>query len=56
MVKEKDIEYAEINAQNHVVILSSKEEDRYWLHTRGMAEFGRPDISIKDIEEYFCVG
>lgn len=43
----------EINAQNHVVILSSKEEDRYWLHTRGMAEFGRPDISIKDIEENF---
>lgn len=41
----------EINAQNHVVILISKEEDRYWLHTRGMAEFGRPDISIKEIEE-----
>ncbi len=41
----------EINAQDHVVILSSKEDDRYWLHTRGMAKFGRPDISIKDIEQ-----
>lgn len=43
----------EINAKNHVVILCSKEDDRYWLHTRGMIEFGRPDISIKDVEKDF---
>lgn len=41
----------DINAQNHVVILLSKEQDEYWLHTRGMAEFGRPDISIKNVTE-----
>ena len=43
----------DISAQNHVVILSSKEDGSYWLHTRGMAEFGRPDISIKNIAEDF---
>ena len=36
----------EINAQNHVVILVSEEEGGYWLHTRGMAAFGRPDYSL----------
>ncbi len=41
----------EVNAQNHVVILYSKEEDGYWLHTRGMAEFGRPDIGIHRVPE-----
>lgn len=40
----------EINAQNHVVILVSKIGDKYWLHTRGMSEFGRPDISMRDVE------
>ncbi len=41
----------EVNAQNHVKILFSKEENGYWLHTRGMAEFGRPDIGINDVPE-----
>lgn len=42
----------EVNAQNHVVILYSEEEDGcYWLHTRGMAEFGRPDIGIHHVPE-----
>lgn len=41
----------EVNAQDHVVILYSKEENGYWLHTRGMAKFGRPDISIENVEE-----
>lgn len=41
----------EVNAQNHVIILCSEENGNYWLHTRGMAEFGRPDIGIKDVPE-----
>ena len=41
----------EVNAQNHVVILYSREGDGFWLHTRGMAEFGRPDIGIYDVPE-----
>ena len=41
----------EINAQNHIIILCSEENGKYWLHTRGMAEFGRPDIGIKDVPE-----
>ncbi|MBR4163795.1 MAG: hypothetical protein IKR11_09760 [Solobacterium sp.] len=41
----------EINAQNHTVILVSEEENGYWLHTRGMTEFGRPDFSIHDVKE-----
>ncbi|WP_034490616.1 hypothetical protein [Butyrivibrio fibrisolvens] len=41
----------EVNAQNHVIILSSEDSDGYWLHTRGMAEFGRPDIGINCVLE-----
>jgi hypothetical protein len=41
----------EINAQNHAVILYSKEENGFWLHTRGMLEFGRPDIGIHGVSE-----
>lgn len=41
----------EVNAQNHVKILFSREGENYWLHTRGMAEFGRPDIGISDVPE-----
>lgn len=41
----------DINAQNHAVILYSQEENGYWLHTRGMAEFGRPDIGISGVPE-----
>ncbi len=33
------------------MILYSKEENGYWLHTRGMAEFGRPDIGIHRVPE-----
>lgn len=36
----------EINAQNHVMIFLSEDKDMYWLHTRGMIEFGRPDLSF----------
>ena len=41
----------EVDALRHVVILYSREGDKYWLHTRGMAEFGRPDIGISDVPE-----
>ena len=41
----------DINAQNHVKILFSEEADGYWLHTRGMIEFGRPDYSIQGVDE-----
>ena len=41
----------EVNAQNHVLIMFSKEENGYWIHTRGMAEFGRPDIGISNVPE-----
>ena len=41
----------DINPQNHVMILYSKEGKGYWLHTRGMAEFGRPDIGISAVPE-----
>lgn len=41
----------EVNAQNHVMILYSEEDGGCWLHTRGMAEFGRPDIGIHGVPE-----
>ena len=47
----------DVNAQNHVTIMISEENGRYWLHTRGVLEFGRPDISLyadkkEDVDEY----
>ena len=41
----------EVNAQNHVIIMFSEEEGGYWVHTRGMAEFGRPDYGISNVPE-----
>jgi hypothetical protein len=41
----------DVNAQNHVLIMFSEEEDGYWIHTRGMAEFGRPDYGISKVPE-----
>ena len=41
----------DVNAQNHVLIMFSKEDDGYWIHTRGMAEFGRPDYGISKVPE-----
>ena len=41
----------DVNAQNHVLIMFSKEKDGYWIHTRGMAEFGRPDYGISKVPE-----
>ena len=44
-------EQDEVNAQNHVLIMFSKEDNGYWIHTRGMAEFGRPDYGISNVPE-----
>jgi len=41
----------DVNAQNHVLIMFSKEDNGYWIHTRGMAEFGRPDYGISNVPE-----
>lgn len=41
----------DVNAQNHVLIMFSKEDNGYWIHTRGMAEFGRPDYGISKVPE-----
>lgn len=41
----------DVNAQNHVIIMFSEDEDGYWIHTRGMAEFGRPDYGINNVPE-----
>ena len=34
-----------------VLIMFSKEENGYWIHTRGMLEFGRPDYGISNVPE-----
>ena len=41
----------DVNAQNHVIIMFSEEEGGYWIHTRGMAEFGRPDYGISNVPQ-----
>lgn len=41
----------EVNAQNHVLIMFSDDDDGCWIHTRGMCEFGRPDIGISNVPE-----
>ncbi|MFC4526208.1 hypothetical protein ISN76_19725 [Dyella halodurans] len=39
--------------RNHLLILRDAEEQpgRYWVHTRGMRKFGRPDISVRNVPE-----
>lgn len=42
----------ELDVYSHVKILLSKMEDgNIWLHTRGLRKFGRPDVSIENIQE-----
>ncbi len=41
----------EITAKNNVVILLSEEQDKYWMHTRGMTKFGRPDFSLHNVDK-----
>ena len=41
----------------HVVLLASEEDDGFWLHSHGLAKFGRPDLSAHglsgdDLETY----
>jgi hypothetical protein len=42
----------------HVAILLSEdnEPDRYWMHTRGMIKFGRPDLSMRGLTEDALAG
>ena len=35
----------------HVSLLASEEEDGYWLHSRGLRKFGRPDLSVRGLKE-----
>lgn len=37
------------NVFKHVRILLSDDNNRIWLHTRGMRKFGRPDLSIRNL-------
>jgi tryptophan synthase alpha chain len=37
------------NVRRHVVILVSEDKDGFWLHTRGMRKFARPDLSIRSV-------
>ena len=42
----------EFNACSHVKILVSEMEDKtFWLHTRGIRKFGRPDVGIEHVKE-----
>ena len=42
----------EFDPYAHVTILASAMEDgTFWLHTRGMRKFGRPDISMEGVAE-----
>lgn len=41
----------EIAPQTHVLVLKSENEDgTFWLHTRGMIKFGRPDFSVRQLD------
>lgn len=42
----------------HVAILLSEdaEPERYWMHTRGMIKFGRPDLSMRGLSEDLLPG
>ncbi len=39
--------------RNHLLILrdAEKKPGRFWVHTRGMRKFGRPDISVRNVPE-----
>ncbi|MFR3783098.1 MAG: hypothetical protein ACLTXR_04690 [Clostridia bacterium] len=42
----------DLDVYSHVKNLISKMEDKnIWLHTRGLHKFGRPDVSIENIDE-----
>ena len=33
----------------HTTLLASQEEDGFWLHSHGLAKFGRPDLSARGL-------
>ncbi len=33
----------------HVTLLASEEDDGFWMHSRGLAKFGRPDLSARGL-------
>lgn len=37
----------------HVVILTSLDGERAWLHTRGLRKFGRPDLSVVRVPDAY---
>jgi len=37
--------------QRHVMIYYSQESDGFWLHTRGLLTFGRPDLSVRGVQQ-----
>ena len=42
----------EIDPKKHVNIFVSDDDDNtYWFHTRGLAKFGRPDLSLHKIKK-----
>ncbi len=49
----------DVNAQNHVKILLSEDDGRCWIHTRGVLEFGRPELSLyadnENVDEYIQI-
>lgn len=48
----KKIFEPEFHPCEHATILASKDENgALWLHTRGMRKFGRPDISMENVEQ-----
>lgn len=38
--------------QHHVMIFYSREKDGFWLHTRGLLTFGRPDIGLRGVSDH----
>lgn len=34
-----------------ITLLASEEEDGFWLHSRGLRKFGRPDLSVRGLKQ-----
>ena len=47
--KEQFFERGDPDPRRHVMIYYSEEPDGFWLHTRGLLVFGRPDLSIRGV-------
>ncbi len=48
---EEVFEQEEFNVFDHTKILFSQEPEGMWYHTRGMRKFGRPDLSLKGMND-----